>query len=349
MQGKALVHLEQRRVTPALPAAFPLPDCPQPGFHACMQPLEFILHDRVQAILDAFSSCFGVRILFCSPAGDVLTVGNARPDNCAYCTLIQQSICGRAPCERMDDSYRAAAAARRETVSYLCHAGLVEMVKAIHAGERLLGFVMLGQIRTGERLPDELCATARKAGVLPQLQACFAAQPVMEPDRVHGMTVLFDALVDYIVAEHLVWLGRDPVLEAVETYIRANIARPVPLTEVARHVHRSTSTVSHVVKKLTGHSFRKCVINMKLDRAEALMRLRPDETIAQIACQVGYDDPYHFSRLYRAHRRMSPTEFRQQVVARGPIDTTLPSCELPHTGVYRVPNDPRMLIKNDKR
>lgn len=48
---------------------------------------------------------------------------------------------------------------------------------------------------------------------------------------------------------------------------------------------------------------------LRLERAKALLR-DPRQTIAEIAYQVGFDDPTYFTRLFRRHNGIPPSQYR---------------------------------------
>jgi AraC-like DNA-binding protein len=80
------------------------------------------------------------------------------------------------------------------------------------------------------------------------------------------------------------------------------------LDEASELVHSSKSTVSHLFKKITGKSFKRYQIELKLDRAQRDLRTIPGITVSKVAYSLGYTDPLYFSRLYKKHKRIAPSE-----------------------------------------
>jgi AraC-like DNA-binding protein/mannose-6-phosphate isomerase-like protein (cupin superfamily) len=54
----------------------------------------------------------------------------------------------------------------------------------------------------------------------------------------------------------------------------------------------------------------ECLTRRKLQRAAELLSMRP-MMIKEVASMVGYDDPLHFSRLFRQHFSCSPRDFQK--------------------------------------
>jgi AraC-like DNA-binding protein len=85
-------------------------------------------------------------------------------------------------------------------------------------------------------------------------------------------------------------------------------ADPLSLDEAARLAGRSRSTVSHLFRRALGRSFKRSQIETRLERADELFHADPHITVREVAYRVGYDDPLYFSRIYKKHRGVPPSE-----------------------------------------
>ncbi|HEX2619244.1 MAG TPA: AraC family transcriptional regulator [Phototrophicaceae bacterium] len=99
-------------------------------------------------------------------------------------------------------------------------------------------------------------------------------------------------------------------LEATLTFLHQNIQRDVTLGEMANHAGLSISHFSFLFKQQTGYSPIDYFIHLKMQRACALLSLSHN-TIQEIAYEVGYDDPYYFSRIFKKIMGISPRHYRQ--------------------------------------
>jgi two-component system, response regulator YesN len=105
--------------------------------------------------------------------------------------------------------------------------------------------------------------------------------------------------------------SKDPIAEA-KHYIENNLAEESDLEEVAEVLGISPSYFSHLFKQKTGETFVKFRIKKRLERAKQLMEL-PQYRIADIALEVGYNDPTHFSKLFKKIYGITPTEYREKL------------------------------------
>lgn len=128
---------------------------------------------------------------------------------------------------------------------------------------------------------------------------------------------LFDGfvkLVEDAVAEE----DRPPVrreeherllFERIAKYIENNLSRPLTLQELCGKFSVSQPYLSGLFRKRGGTSCKKFVTSMRINKAIELKRQTPSLRLKDIAEIVGYDDPLHFSKVFRAVIRRSPSEY----------------------------------------
>jgi len=85
----------------------------------------------------------------------------------------------------------------------------------------------------------------------------------------------------------------------------------ISLNEVAAHVNHSASHFSTVFSQETGCTFKEYLTEIRIRRAKELLRTTPLRS-ADIAYEVGYNDPHYFSYVFRKNTGLTPSEFRQQ-------------------------------------
>jgi AraC family transcriptional regulator of arabinose operon len=92
-------------------------------------------------------------------------------------------------------------------------------------------------------------------------------------------------------------------------FLKENIHRSLTLNEIASVVNISPSHFSNKFKEITGYSPIAYFNHLKLQKACQLLRFS-QLRISEIAHEVGFDDPYYFSRLFSLNMGVSPKEFR---------------------------------------
>ncbi len=97
---------------------------------------------------------------------------------------------------------------------------------------------------------------------------------------------------------------------AVEKYIRDRY-RAGTLNELARSIGYSAPTLSRLIKKYTGTTFKELQTKQRMEQVMNLLR-DTDQPINEIAVSVGYENQSFFYKRFRQEFGMSPKDARQQ-------------------------------------
>ncbi|MFN6015941.1 MAG: helix-turn-helix domain-containing protein [Verrucomicrobiota bacterium] len=95
-------------------------------------------------------------------------------------------------------------------------------------------------------------------------------------------------------------------------YMRANVARSLSLQQLSRHAGLSPARFSALFREQTGSSPVEHHIRLRMQAACHLL----DTTafsIKEVAAELGYDDPYYFSRIFQKTLGCSPLAYRRSV------------------------------------
>lgn len=98
-------------------------------------------------------------------------------------------------------------------------------------------------------------------------------------------------------------------LNAVETLMRNNLHQDLNLDTLAHYSQLSKFHFAKKFKELTDTSPIQHFINMKIQQACSRLD-NSNDPIKQIAEELGYNDPYYFSRLFKKTVGMSPKQYR---------------------------------------
>ncbi len=273
--------------------------------------LRVILGPEVQSIFDNFSACFNIRIQFFDYTGQILSVGQNRPEE-VYCRLVQRQLYGKQACTDQVHTACAKAINTRSLVCYKCHAGLAEAIIPIFHNDQLLGKVFIGQFRSIEKIPAKVLADAEERGLGSSLQVAFDELPYVPQERMDHILGILSTLVGYIITQRMVSFELDSVVQQLVNLLDENIASSLTLQDAAEAVGKSPSSVSHLFRKQFGQSFKQAFLSFKLAHADVLLKTQSEMTIKQIAEAVGYDDPLYFSRLYKKYRGITPSAIRTE-------------------------------------
>ncbi len=276
------------------------------------QPYEdcVVVNPGLQALLDDFHLTFGVHIRLFSPSDRVLLQSPAAGRG-AFCGLIGSTVAEPEKCLAQGKRMRHLATDRLAPVLFTCHAGMRYCLYPFVGGDRLIAVAEIGNFHYGEAPSEEVLKKWRfRLGEADGLLREFDALPKLDGSAEERLVRMFSLVVEHSVSHRLIALRQNPLFEKVVSYIRECITLPhIGIDDVARHVNRSPSTVSHVVKREAGISFSQLVIEEKLRAAESILAANPVKPIGELADELGYSDQFYFSRLFKKYRGVSPSEY----------------------------------------
>jgi AraC-like DNA-binding protein len=157
----------------------------------------------------------------------------------------------------------------------------------------------------------------RRIGVQPRLLGDFEALLAVQRQGLnaapfihaaHRLQALLSSLA-VLPARVNLKFGRVLDIEAVHAVMREHLRGSLNLDELAAQFKLSRFHFAKTYRALTGHAPIQDFIQLKMALACRLLD-RGEIEVRQVAEQLGYDDPYYFSRLFRKVVGMAPSHYR---------------------------------------
>ena len=103
-------------------------------------------------------------------------------------------------------------------------------------------------------------------------------------------------------------------VERAIRYVDQHFAQRIEAADLAAAAGLSVSQLARLFRERTGHAPMQYLRRVRVDRARHLLA-DIDLSIKEIAGRCGFDDPYHFSRVFRQLDGLPPTLYREAVLA----------------------------------
>lgn len=103
----------------------------------------------------------------------------------------------------------------------------------------------------------------------------------------------------------------DPLVSAIKQYLAQHITDTVRVEDICNEFDYSRSYLTKRFRSETGQGLAAYFIALKVEEAKRLIR-ESDLNFAQISERLSFDNPQYFSRVFKKHTGMTPTEFRNR-------------------------------------
>lgn len=105
--------------------------------------------------------------------------------------------------------------------------------------------------------------------------------------------------------------GSEIYLEESIQYIHSNYSNPIKVADIAEFVGINRSYLTNIFKEKLNTSPQEYLLDFRLNIACDLLR-KTNLSITNVAKGVGYNDPFAFSKIFRKHKGMSPSQYRNE-------------------------------------
>jgi AraC-like DNA-binding protein/ligand-binding sensor protein len=203
--------------------------------------------------------------------------------------------------------------------SVTCPFGLSETAVPVKLGEKVIGYLRIGQVLRHMSVKSDTAKVARtlsEHGVrfTNKIRDAWEKNPLIPPDKYNAIIRLLtffaeqlSALINQIVLEKQ--NSEPPLVRKAREYIEQHKTEPLSLAAVAQASGASVFHFCKVFKKSTGLNFTDFVARVRLEDAKAEL-LNPNRRISEVAYDVGFQSLTQFNRMFRRIFGQSPTQFR---------------------------------------
>ncbi|MCH5274723.1 MAG: AraC family transcriptional regulator [Lachnospiraceae bacterium] len=102
------------------------------------------------------------------------------------------------------------------------------------------------------------------------------------------------------------------VVEQILDYFEDHYAEKISLDRIAGNMYLSPFYISRIFKSEVGDTPIRHLINIRLEKAMELMQSGFSGSIQEVAARVGYEDAYHFSKLFKKRYGYPPSQVKRK-------------------------------------
>ncbi len=112
------------------------------------------------------------------------------------------------------------------------------------------------------------------------------------------------------VSFHVDSYERAAIVKTMKEFFNKNYMHHISMSEIAAEAFLSTTYLTRIFKEATGKSPIDYLISVRLEHACTLLEDKR-YSVQEVAKNVGYDDPYYFSKLFKKYIGAAPSHYKR--------------------------------------
>ncbi len=100
-------------------------------------------------------------------------------------------------------------------------------------------------------------------------------------------------------------------VKKIRKYLENHYNEKISLDLIAKNMYLSSVYISKIFKEETGETPINYLIKLRLEKSKEYLEKERGESIREIAEKVGYDDAYHFSKLFKKYYGVAPAYYKK--------------------------------------
>ena len=270
--------------------------------------MEIYNQDKILQLLKDFYNLVGLKACIYNSSGEELSF---YPEKLSpFCKLLREDANMDKRCQECDSRAFEECRKTHKQHLYTCHAGLLECMSPIVYDKKIIGYMVLGQIKLkGNTDFDAICHRLPKEK-LDGLRKRYDRLPTIELDKLNSAMRILDACTSYEYMKGLVDLSENKIDVAIEKYVDDNVAEDLSVPKLCSVFHLSHSEIYSIFKRYFKATPAEYIKARRLEKACEYLE-NTNLPINEICRRCGVPDYNYFSKIFKRAYGISPREYRK--------------------------------------
>lgn len=232
-----------------------------------------------------------------------------------FCLHMQKNNEFLSRCETCNHTHFVKCSKTMKTEIYYCHFGLVEITVPLIVHNKIIGYVMLGQITDKKNYNDLFqsakqyiknnnCSDAIDWELLKQIQ-------YFPQEKLIAITKILEACTNYIISNELLDVKKSSIVDKIITYIDENFLEIDNVNDICSALKISRTSLYSLFQKSFHTGIQKYIVSLRLDYAKKLLE-ETDLPIYEIAYKSRFNDYNYFSHVFNKTFKHAPSFYRNK-------------------------------------
>ncbi len=269
-------------------------------------------HLQLEELMKSFYMLSGIKfVLFDTDFKEIISYPKV---HCDFCEIMKSCSKTRRKCNYADRRSFQKCEQENSLIIYKCHAGLVEAVMPLHENEKIIGYLMFGQITDNpdkSELYDKISFWEENYQLnKTNLKEAIKNIPYKSKIEIHAAAKIMEACTSYIIYKELITPENDKIFEAAKVYIENHLDEDISIEQLCNELQVGRTKLYEIFSNELKMGISKYILHRRMHRAKKLLKTT-DFSISEIALKVGFSNYNYFSRIYKKTYGKSPKHYRK--------------------------------------
>jgi AraC-like DNA-binding protein len=216
-----------------------------------------------------------------------------------FCSMVQCRD-GAQSCLHSDALLLKKCNESRQVEQHLCHTGLCDLAMPIIIQNVVVGYIILGQIRT----PDTAANPPKRFEALTPL---YHKTPYFSYDKL----ACIKDLLPRILFSTAIKIDFENYIYHITEYIEQNLHKKLNIAFICSKFHISKDSLYDSFRETFHCTVNEYISEQRLEKAKSLLATT-NLPIYQITESIGFENATYFCHLFKTKLGISPSEYRKQ-------------------------------------
>lgn len=231
-----------------------------------------------------------------------------------FCSMIRKDGKLYQKCLISDKTNALTCSKSKNSITYTCHAGIVETISPIYLDGILLGYIIFGGLRDAENKfssPETIKNACETYGLdYSEFLSLYEGLPSFNHKELDAYIEILKLCIKNILTENMLQPSSQLLSTKIIHFINENVKSDISVKDICYKFCISEKTLYRIVKKSTGKTVNEYIKEVRLSNALPLLT-KTDKSIAEISAYVGINDYNYFIRLFKSEFNITPLKYRK--------------------------------------
>jgi AraC-like DNA-binding protein len=234
-----------------------------------------------------------------------------------YCKYVRSNKDGIKNCNLSNLVHMKEAARTKKTVSYTCHAGLMETIIPVLYEDMIIGYMQIGQIRD----KNGVYSKAEKAFSLTEnynlekdkLSSLYSAIEEVSEEKLHALNKILTVLIKSFWDDSLIRHNRSMLSVKIEQYVNDHLKDKFYVDKLCEQFFISKNALYRLFKTEFNLTVAEYVLTKRIALSVEMLK-STSKSVTEIASDCGFTDYNYFIRLFKKEMGVTPLQYRKNRV-----------------------------------